>query len=119
MSSTVMNGVRTMDEAFAQMLAADSNPQNITDALRRNSPMEPGPSLIPVERYIDRRYHELEKEKLWGKSWQMAAHEDDFPNVGDVVPYDISTMSFLLVRSGEDEYKAYYNACLHRGKKVA
>ena len=118
MSSTVSNGVRTMDEAFAKMLAADSNPQNITDALRRNSPMPAGPSLIPVDRYIDRKYHDLEKEKLWSKSWQMAAHEDDFPNVGDVVPYDIATMSFLIVRSGEDEYKAYYNACLHRGRKL-
>ena len=49
---------------------------------------------------------------------KVAAHEDDFPNVGDVVPYDITTMSFLVVRTGEDEYKAYYNACLHRGRKL-
>ena len=118
MASRVESGVRTMDAAFAEMLDADTNPQNITDALRRNAPLGPGPSLIPVERYIDRRYHELEKEHLWGKAWQVAAHEDDFPNVGDVVPYDITTMSFLLVRTGEDEYKAYYNACLHRGRKL-
>jgi phenylpropionate dioxygenase-like ring-hydroxylating dioxygenase large terminal subunit len=118
MNTTKTNGVRTMDDAFAAMLAADSHPENITDALRRNAPLGPGPSLIPVERYIDRRFHELEKEKLWSKVWQVAAHEDDFPNVGDVVPYDITTMSFLVVRTSENEYKAYYNACLHRGRKL-
>jgi len=112
------SGVRTMDEAFAAMLEADTNPHSISDALRRNAPMPPGPSLVPVERYISREYHEREKAELWGKVWQVAAHEDDFAEVGDVVPYDIADKSYLIVRSGEDEYSAYYNACLHRGRKL-
>jgi len=118
MAEAVSNEVRTIDDAFAQLLDADTHKENITDALRRNNPMGPGPAFIPVARYTDRKYHELEKERLWRKSWQVAAHEDDFPNVGDVVPYDITTMSFLVVRVAEDEYKAYYNACLHRGRKL-
>ena len=112
MAETVSKGVRTMDEAFAQLLEADTHGDHIIDAWRRNSPMPPGPSLIPVARYIDRKYHELEKEHLWGKCWQVAAHEDDFANVGDVVPYDIADKSYLIVRSGEEDYKAFYNACL-------
>ena len=63
--------VRTMDEAFAKMLAADTNPQHITTALKRNAPLPPGPALIPVERYISREYHELEKEHLWARVWQV------------------------------------------------
>ena len=118
MSRQVANGVRTMDEAFASMLDADTNRDNVSDALRRNAPLPPGPSLVPVARYIDRKYHELEKQKLWSRVWQMAAHEDDFANVGDVVPYDIADKSYLIVRTAEDEYKAYYNACLHRGRKL-
>ena len=76
MSSTTSNGVRTMDEAFTSMLDADTHPENITEALRRNSPLPPGPSLVPVARYTDRRFHELEKEKLWSRVWQVAAHEE-------------------------------------------
>ena len=116
--ATADTGVRTMDNAFAELLAADTNAGNISDALKRNQPLPPGPSLIPVARYIDRRYHELEKDRLWGRVWQVAAHEDDFANVGDVVPYDIATRSYLIVRVAEDEYKAFYNACLHRGRKL-
>jgi phenylpropionate dioxygenase-like ring-hydroxylating dioxygenase large terminal subunit len=111
-------GVRTMDDAFARLLAADTHPEKISDALKRNQPLPPGPSLVPVARYIDRKYHELEKERLWSRVWQVAAHEDDFPNVGDVVPYDIVDRSYLVVRVAEDEYKAFYNACLHRGRKL-
>ena len=118
MNTAANNGVRTMDEAFEKMLQADTHPENISEALRRNAPMDPGPTLVPVKRYTSRVYHELEREQLWKKSWQVACHEDDMPNVGDVVPYDISSMSFLVVRVAEDEYKAYYNACLHRGRKL-
>ena len=118
MTNTNSNGVRTMDAAFADMLAADTRSELISDSLRRNAPLPPGPSLVPVARYIERKYHELEKKKLWNRVWQMAAHEDDFAEVGDAVPYDIADKSYLLVRTGEDEYKAYYNACLHRGRKL-
>lgn len=110
--------IRTMDGAFEALLEADSHPEYINASFRRNSPLPPGPTLVPVARYIDRRYHELEIEKLWKKEWQMACHEDDLPNVGDVMPYDIATLSFIIVRVAENEYKAYYNACLHRGRKL-
>ncbi len=118
MASTVKRDVRTMDEAFHKLLDADTNPEQIIDALRRDNPLPPGPALVPVKRYTSREQHELEKQNLWSRVWQVAAHEDDFPNVGDVVPYDIATYSFLVVRVAEDEYKAYYNACLHRGRKL-
>ena len=108
--------VRVLNEAFKQMLDADSHP--IPEAYRRNSPMEPGETLIPVAKYISREFHELEVEKLWKRVWQMACHEDDIPGVGDYLPYDIANMSFLIVRTGEDSFKAYYNACLHRGRKL-
>ena len=107
-----------MDAAFEALLEADTKREHISDALKRNAPLPPGPTMIPVARYTDRRYHELEIEKLWKKSWLMACHEDDFPDIGDCVPYDVATLSFLVVRVAEDEYKAYYNACLHRGRKL-
>lgn len=118
LTASTAGSVRTMDAAFHKLLDEDTHPDNISAALRRDAPLEPGPSLIPIRRYTARESHELEKEKLWRRVWQVAAHEDDFPNIGDVVPYDITTMSFLVVRVAENDYKAYYNACLHRGRKL-
>ena len=108
--------VRTLNPAYQKLLDLDSHP--IPESYRRDSPIWPGPTLVPVERYISRAYHELEVEKLWKRVWQMACHEDDLPNIGDYIPYDIAGMSFLIVRTGPDDFKAYYNACLHRGRKL-
>ncbi len=75
------------------------------------------PSNLEVgyDRYYDQGYFQLEIEKLWKKTWLYAAREEDMPNVGDRVPFDVGPLSFFLVRSGPDEFKAFYNACLHRG----
>ncbi|MDH3645087.1 MAG: aromatic ring-hydroxylating dioxygenase subunit alpha, partial [Gammaproteobacteria bacterium] len=118
MATVMKQGVRTMDESFQQLLDSDTNADHITRAMRRDAPIEPGPALVPTARYTSREYHELEKQYLWSRVWQLAAHEDDFPNVGDVVPYDIVDKSYLVVRVADDTYKAYYNACLHRGRKL-
>ena len=109
MAEAIQEGVRTMDGSFEEMLEADTNAHRISDALRRNNPLPPGPALVPVARYTDRAYHELEKEKLWGRAWQVACHEDDFEQVGDVVPYDIADKSYLVVKVAEDEFKAYFS----------
>jgi phenylpropionate dioxygenase-like ring-hydroxylating dioxygenase large terminal subunit len=73
---------------------------------------------VPAERYFSKAFHDLEVEKVWKRVWQMACHEDDIPEVGDSLPYDIAGLSFLVVRTAPDEIKAYYNACLHRGRKL-
>ncbi len=109
--------VRTLDDAFRKMLDKETRP--IPESFRRDSPIGPGPTFVPVKSYYSQEFFDLEVEKLWKRVWQMAAHEDDLPNIGDYLPYDIAGMSFLIVKSGEDEYKAYYNSCLHRGRKPA
>src|SRR5687767_4192920 len=102
--------VQAQIEAYDRYLDDDTRP--VPPSFRRNSPMEPGPTFVPVEQYISKEFHDLEVEKLWSRVWQMACHEDDIPEVGDYLPYDIAGMSFLLVRTKPDEVKAYHNACL-------
>ncbi len=108
--------VRTIDEGYHQLLDTDSHP--IPESYRRDSPIEPGPTHVAIERYTSQAFHDIEVEKIWKKVWQMACHEDDLPEVGDCVPYDIAHLSFLVVRTEEDEFKAYCNSCLHRGRKL-
>ena len=113
---TTRKPTHTLDEAYDRMLETETRP--VPASYRRHAPIETGPTLIPVERYISRAFHDLEVEKLWKRVWQAACHEDDLPNVGDSVPYDIAGLSFLVVRTAPDTIKAYYNACLHRGRKL-
>lgn len=73
---------------------------------------------INYERFYKPEYVELEKEHIWMKRWQVACRVEDIPNVGDRVSYDITDMTFMVVRTGENSFKAYYNSCPHRGRKL-
>jgi phenylpropionate dioxygenase-like ring-hydroxylating dioxygenase large terminal subunit len=70
---------------------------------------------IPRERYLSKAWHDLEVERVWGRTWQMACRESDIPNVGDQTIYDVADRSVLLVRVSADVVQAYWNACMHRG----
>lgn len=76
-------------------------------------------SFIPRERYYDKGFFELENEKLWPHVWQMACRLEEIPNVGDYVEYWVAKYSVLVVRTAENEIKAYQNACRHRATQLA
>ena len=51
---------------------------------------------------------------MWSKVWQWACHLDHIPEIGDYYVYDVADLSAVIVRSENNEIKAYYNSCLHR-----
>jgi phenylpropionate dioxygenase-like ring-hydroxylating dioxygenase large terminal subunit len=116
MVETITGTDRSAGVSYTEVLDADSHP--VRDILRVDNPMPPGPTLVDPKVYYSREVHELEKEKIWKRVWQMACHEDDIPNVGDSFVYEISTLSYIVVRSAEDEISAFPNACLHRGRQI-
>ena len=74
---------------------------------------------VPKEDSLDRSFHELEKEQLWPKVWQIAAREDEIPNPGDYIVYDIIDDSILVVRGSDGQVRAFHNVCTHRGTLLA
>ena len=93
----------------------DRVPERVPEAYRLRGLIPGGPKRISTDRYWKQEYHDLEVEKIWKKTWQMACREDEIPNVGDYYVYDIVHLSYLVVRT-EDGIKAHQNICLHRGR---
>src|SRR6185436_8123983 len=114
MTSPAPGSARSPGDTYQDLLDRDSRPENVPVALRWQSNEHLGSADIPRARYISRAFHELEKEKLWKRVWQMACREEDVPEVGDSLVYDICDLSILVVRSAPDTIQAYFNACLHR-----
>ena len=77
-----------------------------------------GSDDIPTERYYDAEYARAEYDRLWARTWQFACREEHIPEPGDYSVYDIGRRSFIITRVSENEIRAYYNACLHRGTKL-
>ncbi len=110
-------GIRSASHMdLAYFLENDRHPERVPEVYWRESPMTGGPKKVSTARFHEQRYHDLEVERIWKKAWQMACLVDDIPNVGDYHVYEIANLSFLIVRTGETEFKAHYNACLHRGR---
>jgi len=73
---------------------------------------------IPYDDYIDQDFFDLEMEKMWSKVWQWACREENIPEPGDQMVYDIGDYSILITRTESGEIKAYHNSCLHRGTQL-
>jgi phenylpropionate dioxygenase-like ring-hydroxylating dioxygenase large terminal subunit len=114
------DGVRSssfIDQAF--FLENDRKPELIPKSYHFKSPMQGGPVRIDTARFFAQEYHDREVERIWKCMWQMACREDDIPDVGDYLIYEIAHLSFLIIRTGPDEFKAHYNACMHRGRMLS
>ncbi len=48
---------RSAGITYNELLDEDSHP--VRDIMRLDSPMEPGPSKVPVERYFSREFHQI------------------------------------------------------------
>ncbi|KWV91324.1 SRPBCC family protein [Erythrobacter sp. YT30] len=102
--------------SYTDMLNGDT--RTPPDYLFEETTRDMGNDPLPVEAYISEEYAALEREKMWPNVWQFAAREDEMPDSGDTVVYNINDKSFLLVRQKDGSVKAFYNACLHRGRKL-
>jgi len=86
-----------------------------SDWMQARGTYEPNNKQVNYRRYYDAEYFKAEIEKIWKKQWLFACREEDIPQIGDRVPFDVGPLSFFIVRSKADGFKAFYNACLHRG----
>lgn len=105
---------RSPGPSWQDVLDQDSRP--VPEFLRAESPYLNGFSDIPKDRYLSREWHEKEKACLWSRVWQFACREEQLPEVGSYIVYEIADQSYLVTRVSEDEIKAYPNVCLHRGR---
>ncbi len=107
---------RHPSESYEDILCRDTRP--IPDHLRQGPVPDVGVDPVPASRYFSPEYFQKEVDHVWSKIWQMACREEEIPKVGDYVIYEIVGKSLIVTRTATDEIKAFYNTCLHRGRKL-
>lgn len=81
------------------------------------SPMTVRLDHVPASDYGP-EFHRLEMERVWPRTWQVACREEEIPNPGDYVNYEIGRESILVVRNGSGAINAFHNVCPHRGRRL-
>jgi phenylpropionate dioxygenase-like ring-hydroxylating dioxygenase large terminal subunit len=104
-------------ERFYQRLLDEEN-RPVPQSLRATSAGYTEPADVAPARYFDPAFHQLEVERVWSRVWQMACREEQIPEVGDSIVYDIVDSSLIVVRTAPDQIRAFHNSCLHRGTQL-
>jgi choline monooxygenase len=69
---------------------------------------------IPAPYYVDAQVFALEKEKIFGCTWQVVGHRHQVLNPGDYFTTELSGEPLLMVRGANGDLRGFYNVCRHR-----
>jgi choline monooxygenase len=73
---------------------------------------------LPSPWYRDPRIEALERERVFGASWQLVARAEQLERPGDFVTTEVAGEPLLLVRDDASELRAFFNVCRHRAACV-
>jgi phenylpropionate dioxygenase-like ring-hydroxylating dioxygenase large terminal subunit len=109
-------GARSSGIPYQALL--DTDTRTVPPVLRLESARDLPVVRVPVEHYTSQTFHDLEVEKVWKRVWQFACREEEIPEPGDHMVYEIAEMETLIVRGKDRKIRAFANSCLHRGRAL-
>jgi Rieske 2Fe-2S family protein len=85
---------------------------------RTTSTYRPGAHTMPGEYYTSPAILAEETERIFAQSWICAGRSSRVPNRGDYFLRTVSGESVIIVRGSDNELRALYNVCRHRGTRI-
>ena len=73
---------------------------------------------LPSPWYRDARIEALERERVFGKSWQLVARGEELVRPGDFVATEVAGEPLLVLRDDGGDLRAFFNVCRHRAACV-
>ena len=102
--------------SYQDYLAHDS--REVPRSLLERSWRDLGNAPLDASRYTSQAFFDLEVERMWTRVWQMACREEELPEAGDTIVYDVVGRSLLITRQADGSIRAFHNSCTHRGRKL-
>ena len=65
--------------------------------------------------YISATAFELDRERIFNRTWHCVAHVSELSQRGDYVCHDIINERVFVVRDSDGELRGFHNLCRHRG----
>lgn len=73
---------------------------------------------LPAQYYTSEEILDLEKEKIFSKNWMYAGHIEKVDVPGKYFTLQILDQNIMIVKGKDDEIRAFYNVCPHRGHEL-
>ena len=77
-----------------------------------------GQHTLPRDYFVSPEIYELERERIFSKSWLLAGHVSQLARPGGFLVFDVDRESVLVVRGADGEIRAFHNHCRHRGTRL-
>lgn len=71
--------------------------------------------FVPRSAYYDPEILQLEKERIFQKTWHFVCTVHDLTRPGDYFTAMIADQAVMVVRGKDGKLRAFFNACTHRG----
>ena len=75
-------------------------------------------STIPASWYVNDEVAELERQNVFGRTWQAVARADQVAAPGAFVSAELAGEPIVVVRGGDHQLRAFYNVCRHHAAAV-
>ena len=73
---------------------------------------------LPSYLYTDPDVYELEKERIFYRTWQFVAHITSFEKPGDYSTIQICDQNLFVIMGKDRKLRAFYNVCQHRAHEL-
>ena len=104
-----------------QIVAADKRLQTVlADKRWAEKYPEIGTGPVSAEPLISQEHFELEREKVFRRTWLNIGRVEEVQYPGDYIAKDLAicNASVLIIRGKDGQVRGFHNVCSHRGNKV-
>jgi phenylpropionate dioxygenase-like ring-hydroxylating dioxygenase large terminal subunit len=91
--------------------------QEILQSYNDSSPLEEA-YTIPASWYVDEGVAALERQFVFGGTWQVVARADQLQQPGQFVTAQLAGEPLVVVRGPDGQLRAFYNVCRHHAAAV-
>ena len=96
---------------------ADAALKSLVHSYNRHAPLAEA-STIPASWYIDPRMLELERQSVFGNTWQWVGRADQLHEPGQYITADVAGEPIVVVRGSDGVLRGFFNVCRHHAAAV-
>src|SRR5271157_4727909 len=95
----------------------DPSLQDLVASYNDQDPLERA-FTIPAAWYVDEGIAELERQAVFGGTWQVVARASQLQQPGQFVTAEVAGEPLVVVRGNDSQLRAFYNVCRHHAAAV-